>query len=89
MNRRNFLKLLSASVPIAASNPTYFFAPTGGWYPARYLGIDWGFEPSRGILTLTDSQGIIHVASTGPFTLQSRLNLSINLLDRYFRDHRI
>jgi hypothetical protein len=31
MNRRSFLKLLSAVAPVAAVTPTYFFAPVGGW----------------------------------------------------------
>lgn len=31
MDRRSFLKLFAAAVPVAAVAPTYFFAPVGGW----------------------------------------------------------
>jgi hypothetical protein len=36
MNRRNFLKMLASSVPVAAVAPTYFFAPVGGWPRSEY-----------------------------------------------------
>lgn len=45
MNRRHFLKLLSATAPVAAAAPTYFFAPRGGWHQRAgriYPSVDYG-----------------------------------------------
>lgn len=49
MNRRNFLKLLSAAAPVAAAAPTYFFAPIGGWHQTK-VGV---YIPGAGRTTAT------------------------------------
>jgi hypothetical protein len=78
--------MLGMAAPVAAVAPSYFFAPVGGW-PRRFIGCDWGFGPSKTIITLINPSspdpswvkemflggmiGSPYLISGGPFTKPS------------------